>query len=223
LTERADVLPWLFGMWRSRIWGSWPRSSRSLAGEPPIAMCQSKISAIQRSHLPPCERPADVGDMSRVFAGPHREIGWGRVTLTDEGSASCLAPLADPDAVALHWHGDTFDLPEGAARLASSDLYYKQAFAFGQQARGAAVRPNSPRLAFPSPTCGPQRPSLRTDRGRRRNRYLPHGCARSFSSSIARPQPAPDRRDRRQGTAAPGRRSLAGRGRRCTGGPDGGS
>jgi GMP synthase (glutamine-hydrolysing) len=71
---------------------------------------------------------------SRVFAGAHKEIGWGRVTLTDEGASSCLAPLADSDAVVLHWHGDTFDLPGGAARLASSDLYDNQAFAYGQRA-----------------------------------------------------------------------------------------
>jgi GMP synthase (glutamine-hydrolysing) len=71
---------------------------------------------------------------SRVFAGPHKEIGWGRVALTDEGAASCLAPLGDPNAAVLHWHGDTFDLPESAARLASSALYENQAFAYGPRA-----------------------------------------------------------------------------------------
>jgi GMP synthase (glutamine-hydrolysing) len=71
---------------------------------------------------------------SRVFAGPHKEIGWGRVTLTDQGLASCLAPLAEANAAVLHWHGDTFDLPEGATRLASSALYENQAFAYGPQA-----------------------------------------------------------------------------------------
>jgi GMP synthase (glutamine-hydrolysing) len=91
------------------------------------------------------EWPADLGIClgsqlmaralgSRVFAGPRKEIGWGRVTLTDEGSASCLAPLADPNAAVLHWHGDTFDLPENAARLASSSLYENQAFRYGPQA-----------------------------------------------------------------------------------------
>ena len=32
----------------------------------------------------------------------------------------------------LHWHGDTFDLPEQAELLASSDLYPNQAFRVGQ-------------------------------------------------------------------------------------------
>jgi len=34
----------------------------------------------------------------------------------------------------LHWHGDTFDLPPGATRLASNENYENQAFAFGRNA-----------------------------------------------------------------------------------------
>jgi GMP synthase (glutamine-hydrolysing) len=69
---------------------------------------------------------------SRVYPGGTKEIGWGQLQLTDAGTASCLAPLADPDAMVLHWHGDTFDLPDGATRLASSPLYENQAFAHGR-------------------------------------------------------------------------------------------
>jgi len=69
---------------------------------------------------------------SRVYPGGTKEIGWGQLQLTDAGMASCLAPLADPDAMVLHWHGDTFDLPDGATRLASSPLYENQAFAHGR-------------------------------------------------------------------------------------------
>jgi GMP synthase (glutamine-hydrolysing) len=71
---------------------------------------------------------------SRVFAGPTKEIGWGRVELTDDGQASSLNPLADEGAVVLHWHGDTFDLPDGAVRLASNAAYENQAFAYGGRA-----------------------------------------------------------------------------------------
>lgn len=71
---------------------------------------------------------------SRVYAGHTKEIGWGRVQLTDAGMASCLQPLADADAMVLHWHGDTFDLPAAAIRLASTTLYPNQAFAFGRNA-----------------------------------------------------------------------------------------
>ena len=71
---------------------------------------------------------------SRVFVGPAKEIGWGCVALTDTGRGSCLQPLLDPHVEVLHWHGDTFDLPSGAVRLASTKLYENQAFAFGQNA-----------------------------------------------------------------------------------------
>jgi GMP synthase (glutamine-hydrolysing) len=71
---------------------------------------------------------------SRVFPGPVKEIGWGRVELTDEGQASSLSALAEPGAVVLHWHGDTFELPAGAARLASNAAYENQAFAYGERA-----------------------------------------------------------------------------------------
>ena len=37
--------------------------------------------------------------------------------------------FSDPFTV-FHWHGDTFDLPDGASRLASSKFYPNQAFQY---------------------------------------------------------------------------------------------
>ena len=71
---------------------------------------------------------------SRVFKGPVKEIGWGTIDLTEEGRSSCLKALQGDDAVVLHWHGDTFDLPQGAIRLASNANYENQAFAYGRNA-----------------------------------------------------------------------------------------
>jgi GMP synthase (glutamine-hydrolysing) len=73
---------------------------------------------------------------SRVFAGPVKEIGWGRVELTGDGAASCLSPLGEAGAVVLHWHGDTFDLPMDAKRLVSNEHYENQAFSYGRNALG---------------------------------------------------------------------------------------
>lgn len=68
---------------------------------------------------------------ARVYPGAAgKEIGFAPVTLTAAGQASYLAPFA-ADGTALHWHGDTFDLPAGAERLASTPLYENQAFALG--------------------------------------------------------------------------------------------
>ncbi|MFT4119925.1 glutamine amidotransferase [Bradyrhizobium sp.] len=70
---------------------------------------------------------------ARVYAGGVKEIGWGSVTLSEAGNNSSLKPLADGSPV-LHWHGDTFDLPDNAVRLASNENYANQAFAFGNKA-----------------------------------------------------------------------------------------
>jgi GMP synthase (glutamine-hydrolysing) len=71
---------------------------------------------------------------ARVFPGPVKEVGWGRIDLTAAGRASALKPLSDDGAVVLHWHGDTFDLPEGAIRLASNANYQNQAFSYDERA-----------------------------------------------------------------------------------------
>jgi GMP synthase (glutamine-hydrolysing) len=71
---------------------------------------------------------------SRVYAGPVKEIGWGKVELTSKGASSCLNPLQEADAAVLHWHGDSFELPEGARTLASNAYYENQAFAYGRNA-----------------------------------------------------------------------------------------
>jgi GMP synthase (glutamine-hydrolysing) len=72
---------------------------------------------------------------ARVFPGPVKEIGWSPVMLSPEGEASCLAAL-DREAQVLHWHCDTFDLPAGAVRLASTTHYENQAFGYGKHALG---------------------------------------------------------------------------------------
>ena len=71
---------------------------------------------------------------ARVFKGPVKEIGWGAVGLSEPGQSSCLKALQDDEAVVLHWHGDTFDLPRQATRLASNQNYENQAFAHGRNA-----------------------------------------------------------------------------------------
>jgi GMP synthase-like glutamine amidotransferase len=71
---------------------------------------------------------------ARVYHGKQKEIGWYEVALTDEGiKDACMSQLAVDGknaAQVFQWHGDTFDLPRGAVRLASSSLYPNQAFRF---------------------------------------------------------------------------------------------
>jgi len=73
---------------------------------------------------------------SRVYPGETKEIGWGPIRLTAAGRVSCLEPLSACNYQVLHWHGDTFDLPAGARRLASTEVTENQAFALGEYALG---------------------------------------------------------------------------------------
>lgn len=58
-----------------------------------------------------------------------KEIGFAPLSLTSEGENSPLAALAGVPV--LHWHGDRFDIPAGAVRLAETGTCANQAFAWG--------------------------------------------------------------------------------------------
>lgn len=52
-----------------------------------------------------------------------KEIGFYHDVFIDKESKSSLfSGISNPFTV-FHWHGDTFDIPSGAKRLAYSDLY----------------------------------------------------------------------------------------------------
>ena len=69
---------------------------------------------------------------ARVYKGPAKEIGWSALALTDAGKTSSLKHLDGAKTAVLHWHGDTFDLPDGATRLASTEICRNQAFSWGK-------------------------------------------------------------------------------------------
>lgn len=77
---------------------------------------------------------------ARVVANPAgKEIGWSELTLTEAGRASALAGLAGLPV--LHWHGDTFELPDGATLLASTAITPNQAFSWGPAALALQFHP----------------------------------------------------------------------------------
>ncbi len=67
-----------------------------------------------------------------VYPGPEKEIGWKPLMLTAAGVASPLRHVAAEHAFMFHWHGDTFDLPEGATLLAGTEVCPHQAFTWGK-------------------------------------------------------------------------------------------
>jgi GMP synthase (glutamine-hydrolysing) len=76
---------------------------------------------------------------AQVYPGHTKEIGWGKIKLTEQGENSCLSVLEE--APVLHWHGDTFDLPVGATCLAGNTNYPHQAFALGANILGLQFHP----------------------------------------------------------------------------------
>jgi GMP synthase (glutamine-hydrolysing) len=66
---------------------------------------------------------------AKVYVGPVREVGFAPMILSDAALDSPLRHVANVDV--LHWHGDTFDLPEDTELLASTPAYANQAFRRG--------------------------------------------------------------------------------------------
>jgi GMP synthase-like glutamine amidotransferase len=65
---------------------------------------------------------------ARVYPNAVKEIGWYPVRFHESARSDRLfAGIEEPETI-FHWHGETFDLPEGAELLASSEACRNQAF-----------------------------------------------------------------------------------------------
>jgi len=69
---------------------------------------------------------------ARVYPGEKREVGWGPITLTEDGQDDPLFVGGDSKITVFHLHGDTYELPPDAANLATSPMYEQQAFRWGE-------------------------------------------------------------------------------------------
>ena len=74
--------------------------------------------------------------MSKALGGsvsrnPVKEIGWGEVAVVDLPFAREWFGHAAPSFASFHWHGETFTLPPGAARVLTNAYCENQAFALG--------------------------------------------------------------------------------------------
>ena len=68
-----------------------------------------------------------------VYRNPLKEIGWWAVQADNTSGDLFQFP---PTATVFHWHGETFDLPPGAVRLARSEACANQAFQLGERVIG---------------------------------------------------------------------------------------
>jgi GMP synthase (glutamine-hydrolysing) len=92
-------------------------ASRLAAGKPTLGICLGAQLIAQALG-------AEVAPTGRA------EIGFGALTLTDEGRESVLKDIGEVPV--LHWHGDQFAIPAGAKRLARTTGFPNQAFAIGE-------------------------------------------------------------------------------------------
>lgn len=115
---------------------------------------------------------------ARVFRGPRPEIGFAPLTLLASGRDGPLRHLGEQ--AVLHWHSDTFDLPEGAELLASTPAYAHQAFRWGRGVLGLQFHAEmglDPRIEGWIEQTGEGLDEAGTDAERIRDEYARHGPA----------------------------------------------
>ncbi len=70
---------------------------------------------------------------ARVYQNAEVEIGWFPVRFAGCAATHAAFRPFPPELTPLHWHGDTYDLPEGAILLASSAACENQAFLYRER------------------------------------------------------------------------------------------
>ena len=109
---------------------------------------------------------------AQVYPNAQKEIGWFPVRRTS-GADSLLAKQFGSASTVFHWHGETFDLPVGAARFLENDACMNQAFELWGNVVGLqfhlettpetarALIDNSRDEIVPGPTIQPEQEMLR--------------------------------------------------------------
>lgn len=111
----TDTLPWL---------------------APEIALVRAAIEADKRV-LGVCLGAQMIAKAmgARVYPGREKEIGWFPVARAAPDGGTLFDGLPE-SFTAFHWHGETFDLPHGAVRLAETEATPNQAFQLGARVLG---------------------------------------------------------------------------------------
>lgn len=79
---------------------------------------------------------------ANVYKGPQGpEKGWFPLTVNEAGMKTPARHFDGAQTNMMQWHGDTFDMPEGAVLLASSAQYKHQIFSYGKNAFGLQCHP----------------------------------------------------------------------------------
>lgn len=65
---------------------------------------------------------------AKVYKNKHREIGWFNITRSADANNTILSEVIPENTEVFHWHGDSFEIPQGAYALASSEACKNQGF-----------------------------------------------------------------------------------------------
>jgi GMP synthase-like glutamine amidotransferase len=78
---------------------------------------------------------------AKVTRNRFTEIGWFPIERAEGAQASAVGRALPTRAEAFHWHGDTFELPQGAVQLARSTACEQQGFAYGDRVLALQFHP----------------------------------------------------------------------------------
>jgi GMP synthase-like glutamine amidotransferase len=73
---------------------------------------------------------------AKVTKNHHKEIGWFPIKKTVSGRNCALLKNVPDSCLALHWHGDTFEIPQNAFLEVSSDACKNQLFTYNNRVIG---------------------------------------------------------------------------------------
>lgn len=110
--------------------------------ETELSLLKQRIAA-QRPTLGICLGAQMIASAlgAAIYPGNEKEIGWYDLQVTAAGEQSPLRYIDAKHCSMLHWHGETFDLPDGAILLASSEKYRNQAFRYGNSTLALQFHP----------------------------------------------------------------------------------
>jgi GMP synthase-like glutamine amidotransferase len=70
---------------------------------------------------------------AKVYRNKYKEIGWFPIQINNEHNIFSILPN---EIMSAHWHGDTFDLPDGTIHVAESSACKNQAFVYNDKVIG---------------------------------------------------------------------------------------
>ena len=73
---------------------------------------------------------------AKVYPNKVKEIGWFPVSKTERGKKHEIINDIPDHFTTFHWHGDTFDMPEGAIHLLETTVCKNQAFIYKEKVLG---------------------------------------------------------------------------------------